>query len=122
MLTETVAALETQAVLNKVVATLEAETTLTENVAVLAELNKVVATLEAEATLTENVATLEHVETLNTMRPDGHLRAEESNGATTALSDGADFERPEDKDHVPTTKGGDALEHGGGRDKVAKPA
>ena len=104
MLTETVAALETQAVLNKVVAT-----------------------LEAEATLTENVAVLEHDETLNTMRrpdtgPDGHLRAEESNGATTALSDGADFERPEDKDHVPTTKGGDALEHGGGRDKVAKPA
>ena len=100
MLTETVAALETQAVLNKVVAT-----------------------LEAEATLTENVATLEHVETLNTMRPDGHLRAEESNGATTALSDGAGFERPEDKDHVPTTEGGDALEHGGGgRDKVAKPA
>jgi len=120
MLTEAVAALETQAVLNKVVATLEAEATLTENVAVLAVLNKVVATLEAEATLTENVATLEHVETLNTMRPDGHLRAEESNDA--ALSDGADFERPEDKDHVPTTKGGDALEHGGGRDKVAKPA
>ena len=100
MLTETVAALKTQAVLNKVVAT-----------------------LEAEATLTENVAVLEHDETLNTMRrPDGHLRAEESNDATTALSDGADFERPEDKDHVPTTKGGDALEHGGGRDKVAKPA
>ena len=100
MLTEAVAALETQAVLNKVVAT-----------------------LEAEATLTENVAVLEHDETLNTMRrPDGHLRAEESNDATTALSDGADFERPEDKDHVPTTKGGDALEHGGGRDKVAKPA
>ena len=96
MLTETVAALKTQAVLNKVVAT-----------------------LEAEATLTENVAVLEHDETLDTMRPDGHLRAEESNGA---LSDGADFERPEDKDHVPTTKGGDALEHGGGRDKVAKPA
>ena len=98
MLTETVAALETQAVLNKVVATLEAEATLTEN------------------------AVLEHDETLNTMRPDGHLRAEESNDATTALSDGADFERPEDKDHVPTTKGGDALEHGSGRDKVAKPA
>ena len=121
MLTETVAALETQAVLNKVVATLEAEATLTENVAVLAVLNKVVATLEAEAALTETVAVLEHVETLNTMRPDGHLRAEESNDAT-ALSDGADFERPEDKDHVPTTKGGDALDHGGGRDKVAKPA
>ena len=99
MLTETVAALETQAVLNKVVAT-----------------------LEAGATLTENVAVLEHDETLNTMRPDGHLRAEESNDATTALSDGADFERPEDKDHVPTTKGGDALDHGGGGDKVAKPA
>merc|ERR1740124_327358 len=48
----------------------------------------------------------------------GRLRAEESNDATTALSDGADFERPEDKDHVPTTKGGDALEHGGGRDKI----
>ena len=98
MLTETVAALKTQAVLNKVVAT-----------------------LEAEATLTENVATLEHDETLNTMRPDGHLRAEESNDAT-ARSDGVDSERPEDKDHVPTTKGGDALEHGSGRDKVAKPA
>ena len=99
MLTEAVAALETQAVLNKVVAT-----------------------LEAEATLPESVAALEHVEALDTMRSDGHLRAEESNGATIALSDGADFERPEDKDHVPTTKGGDALEHGGGRDKVAKPA
>ena len=102
MLTETVAALKTQAVLNKVVATLEG--------------------LEAEVALTENVAALEHVETLDTMRPDGQLRAEESTDAITALSDGADFERPEDKDHVPTTKGGDALEHGGGRDKVAKPA
>ena len=95
MLTETVAALETQAVLNKV-------------------------TLEAGATPTESVAAMEHVETLDTMRSDGHLRAEESNDAT--LSDGADFERPEDKDHVPTTKGGDALEHVGGGDKVAKPA
>ena len=37
---------------------------------------------------------LEH-NTLNMMRPDGHLQAEES---TTALSDGADFERLEDKD------------------------
>ena len=100
MLTETVAALKTQAVLNKVVAT-----------------------LEAEGTLTENVAVLEHVETLNTMRPDGQLRAEESNDAPTALvSDGADLERLEDKDHVPTIEGGDALEHGGGRDKVANPA
>ena len=99
MLTETVAALKTQAVLNKVVAT-----------------------LEAEASLTENVAVLEHVETLNTMRFDGQLRAEESNDATTALSDGADLERLKNKDHVPTTKGGDALEHGSGRDKVAKPA
>ena len=121
MLAETVAALETQAVLNKVVATLEAEATLTENVAVLAELNKVVATLEAEATLTESVAAMEHVETLDTMRSDGHLRAEESNDVIIALSDGADFERVEDKDHVPTTKGGDALDHGGGRNKVAKP-
>ena len=99
MLTETVAALKTQAVLNKVVAT-----------------------LEVEATLTENVAILEHVETLDTMRSDGHLRAGESNDATTALPDGADFERLEDKDHVPTTEGGDGLEHGSGRDKVAKPA
>ena len=105
MLTKTVAALETQAVLNKIVAALEA-----------------VATLEAEAIITENVAAMEHVETLDTMRSDGHLRAEESNDVTIALSDGADFERPEDKDHVPTTKGGDALEHGSGRDKVAKPA
>ena len=98
MLTETVAALETQAVLNKVVAT-----------------------LEAEATPTESVAAMEHVETLDTMRSDGHLRAEESNDVIIALSDGADFERVEDKDHVPTTKGGDALDHGGGRNKVAKP-
>ena len=98
MLTETVAALKTQAVLNKVVAT-----------------------LEVEATLTENVAILEHVETLDTMRSDGHLRAGESNDATTALSDGADFERIEHKDQVPTTKG-DTLAHAGGRDKVAKPA
>ena len=97
MLTETVAALKTQAVLNKVVATLEAETILTKAVA----------------------ATLEHVETLNTMRPDGHLRAEESNDATTALSDGADFERLEDKDQVPTTEGCDTLGRDGGRDKVA---
>ena len=104
MLVETVAALETQAVLNKVVATLEVEATLTENVAALP---------------------LEHVETLGMMRP-GHLRAEESNDATTTLSDGADFERLEDKDHVPTTKyttkSGNALDHGGGRVKVAKPA
>ena len=102
MLTETVAALETQAVLNKIIAT-----------------------LEADATLTENVAALEHVETLGMMRP-GHLRAEESNDATTTLIDGADFERLEDKDHVPTTKyttkSGNALDHGGGRVKVAKPA
>ena len=102
MLTETVAALETQAVLNKIIAT-----------------------LEADATLTENVVALEHVETLGMMRP-GHLRAEESNDATTTLSDGADFERLEDKDHVPTTKyttkSGNALDHGGGRVKVAKPA
>ena len=99
MLTETVAALKTQAVLNKVVAT-----------------------LEAEGTLTENVAVLEHVETLNTMRPDGQLRAEESNDAPTALvSDGADLERLEDKDQVPATKG-DTLDYGGGRGKVAKPA
>ena len=68
------------------------------------------------------ILVLQHLSSFAMMRPDGHLRAEESNGATTALSDGADFERPEDKDHVPTTKGGDALEHGGGRDKVAKPA
>ena len=99
MLTKTVDALESQAVLTKAITT-----------------------LEAGAILTETVAALEHAETLDMMRPDDHLRAEESNGATTALSDGADFERPEDKDHVPTTKGGDALEHGGGRDKVAKPA
>ena len=99
MLTETVAALETQAVLNKVVAT-----------------------LEAEATLTESVAAMEHVETLDTMRSDGHLRAEESNDVTIALSDGADFERHEDNDQVLTTKG-NTLDHaGGGRDKVAKPA
>ena len=99
MLTKTVDALESQAVLTKAITT-----------------------LEAGAILTETVAALEHAETLDMMRPDDQLRAEESNGATTALSDGADFERPEDKDHVPTTKGGDALEHGGGRDKVAKPA
>mmetsp|Transcript_14373 Transcript_14373/g.33999 ORF Transcript_14373/g.33999 Transcript_14373/m.33999 type:complete len:140 (-) Transcript_14373:38-457(-) len=99
MLTETVAALETQAVLNKVVAT-----------------------LEAEATPTESVAAMEHVETLDTMRSDGHLRAEESNDVTIALSDGADFERHEDNDQVLTTKG-NTLDHtGGGRDKVAKPA
>lgn len=102
MLTETVAALETQAVLNKIVAT-----------------------LEADATLTENVAAREHVETLGMMRPE-HLRAEESNDATTTISDGADFERLEDKDHVPTTKyttkSGNALDHGGGRVKVAEPA
>ena len=101
MLTETVAALETQAVLNKVVATLEG--------------------LEAEVALTENVAALEHVETLDTMRPDGQLRAEESTDAITALSDGADFEGLEDKDQVPTTKG-DTLDNAGCRDKVAKPA
>ena len=98
MLTETVAALETQAVLNKVVAT-----------------------LEAEATPTESVAAMEHVEMLDTMRSDGHLRAEEFNDATTALTDGADFERFKNKDQVPTTKG-DTLDHAGGRDKVAKPA
>ena len=63
---------------------------------------------------------LEH-NTLNTMRPDGHLQAEESNDATTALSDGADLERLEDKDQVPATKG-DTLDYGGGRGKVAKPA
>ena len=97
MLTETVAALKTQAVLNKVVAT-----------------------LEAEATLTESVAAMEHVETLDTMRSDGHLRAEESNDVTIALSDGADFERHEDNDQVLTTKG-NTLDHaGGGRDKVSE--
>ena len=110
----------------KAVGSVESEAMLTETVAALktqAVLNKVVATLEAEGTLTENVAVLEHVETLNTMRPDGQLRAEESNDAPTALvSDGADLERLEDKDHVPTIEGGDALEHGGGRDKVANPA
>jgi len=61
---------------------------------------------------------LEH-NTLNMMRPDGHLQAEESNDATTALSDGADFERLEDKDQVPTTEGCDTLGRDGGRDKVA---
>ena len=75
-------------------------------------------TLELNMILEHN---LDH-NTLNMMRPDGHLQAEESNDATTALSDGADLERLKNKDHVPTTKGGDALEHGGGRDKVAKPA
>ena len=104
MLTKTVAALETQAVLNKIVAALEA-----------------VATLEAEAIITENVAAMEHVETLDTMRSDGHLRAVESNEATTALPDGADLERLEDKDQVPATKG-DTFDYGGGRGKVAKPA
>ena len=105
MLTKTVAALETQAVLNKIVANLEA-----------------VATLEAEAIITESVAAMEHVETLDTMRSDGHLRAEESNDVTIALSDGADFERHEDNDQVLTTKG-NTLDHaGGGRDKVPKPA
>ena len=98
MLVETVAALETQAVLNKVVAT-----------------------LEVEATLPERVAALEHVEALDTMRSDGHVRAVESNEATTALPDGADLERLEDKDQVPATKG-DTLDYGGGRGKVAKPA
>ena len=103
MLTKTVAALETQAVLNKIVAALEA-----------------VATLEAEATPTESVAAMEHVETLDTMRSDGHLRAEESNDVTIALSDGADFERHEDNDQVLTTKG-NTLDHaGGGRDKVSE--
>ena len=52
---------------------------------------------------------LEH-NTLNMMRPDG---------ATAALSDGADFERLEDKDQVPTTEGCDTLGRDGGRDKVA---
>ena len=108
----------------KAVGSVESEAMLTETVAALktqAVLNKVVATLEVEATLTENVAILEHVETLDTMRSDGHLRAGESNDATIALSDGADFERIEHKDQVPTTKG-DTLAHAGGRDKVAKPA
>ena len=62
---------------------------------------------------------LELAETLDMMRPDDHLRAEESNGATTAHSDGADFERLEDKDQVPTTEGCDTLGRDGGRDKVA---
>ena len=48
----------------------------------------------AERTTLELNMILEH-NTLNMMRPDGHLQAEES---TTALSDGADFERLEDKD------------------------
>ena len=101
MLTKTVDALESQAVLTKAIAT-----------------------LEAGATLTETVAALEHAETLDMMRPDDHLRAEESNGATTAHSDGADFERLEIKDRqVPTTEG-DTPDHArdGGGDKVAEPA
>ena len=77
----------------------------------------------AERTTLELNMILEHKNlehnTLNMMRPDGHLQAEESNGAPTALSDGADFERLEDKDQVPTTEGRDTLGRDGGRDKVA---
>ena len=97
MLTKTVDAFESQAVLTKAIPT-----------------------LEAGAILTETVAALEHAE-IDMVRPDDHLRAEESKGAR---SDGADFERLqlEDKDRqVPTTEG-DALDHDGSRDKVAKPA
>ena len=98
MLTKTVDALESQAVLTKAIPT-----------------------LEAGAILTETGAALEHAETLDMVRPDDHLQAAESNGAR---SDGADFERLqlEDKDRqVPTTEG-ETLDHDGGRDKVAKPA
>ena len=97
MLTKTVDALESQAVLTKAIAT-----------------------LEAGATLTETVAALEHAETLDMMRPDDHLRAEESNGATTAHSDGADFERLEIKDRQAPTTEGDTPDHArdGGGDKV----
>ena len=97
MLTKTIDALESQAVLTKAIAT-----------------------LEAGATLTEAVAALEHAETLDMMRPDDHLRAEESNGATTAHSDGADFERLEIKDRQAPTTEGDTPDHArdGGGDKV----
>ena len=55
----------------------------------------------------------------HSLEPDLQVREKESNDATTALSDGADFERLEDKDQVPTTEGCDTLGRDGGRDKVA---
>ena len=94
MLTKTIDALESQAVLTKAIAT-----------------------LEAGATLTETVAALEHAETLDMMRPDDQLRAEESNGATTTHSDSADFERLEIKDRQAPTTEGDHARDGSG-DKV----
>ena len=87
-----------------------------------AVLTKAIASLEAGAILTETVAALEHAETLGMMRPDDHLRAEESNGATIAHSDGADFKRLEIKDRQAPTTEGDTPDHArdGGGDKVGQ--
>jgi hypothetical protein len=75
-----------------------------------APLIKAIATLEAEETsiLTKTVAALEHVETLDMMRV---TVVEKSNGTIT-LPD------VEEKDHVPTTEGGDTLGRDGDRNKV----
>ena len=74
-----------------------------------APLIKAIATLEAEETiLTKTVAALEHVETLDMMRV---TVVEKSNGTIT-LPD------VEEKDHVPTTEGGDTLGRDGDRNEV----
>ena len=82
----------------KAVATLGAE----------APLIKAIASLPAETILTKTVAALEHVETLDMMRV---TVVEKSNGTIT-LPD------VEEKDHVPTTEGGDTLGRDGDRNEV----